>query len=607
MIAGANREVLFRFKGVIDPSVKRSLNEIAQLAAKTENGKQRLAKESTKAQAQAAREEQREVQESMKLANRREKYLQDSHQREAREKDKALRQVRQLQQNHDREIQADARDLERSLNQSAKSWQDGQKKAAREHQQHTQAYERNVRTMNAANTRLTRSLMGVGSGVLDLGRGFAMLGVMGEKDTEKLLRALVKIQIGFDLLHGGVMVLTNLRKAWLAYAAAVNAAAAAGVAAKGAGAIGAAGAPVAAIAAGVATFVGIASLGERGGHKPSPMDAMRNPRTPGELPEQYLSPWEREKQRERRRGTNIARQGELMTAAEAARARGEEFEAGRLGGVYQRIGLGMEHAQARAALQSPQAAAQTAMGQLAWAQQNARRAQARPEGEIGAVSDQQKADEFHLKALDNGISAMKEMQGLAREMARAQIEGARVSLEKLQEQANLWKDMLREQRQGMMSGAERAGRASPEEVEKWKRASAKAQRLGVQALNREELSLLEQVGPVHEQTAKGEFMRRGAALLGPQILAPEIRHEQFLAGQARAAELRVSGGVQVGHNITVRHDNLEAAAKQLADQLGKKFMEMTEKLLDEKLAVQTRQIEQRQWQQQIQAGAAAGG
>ncbi|MBE3132930.1 MAG: hypothetical protein IMZ55_05615, partial [Acidobacteria bacterium] len=64
-------------------------------------------------------------------------------------------------------------------------------------------------------------------GVIQLGRGFALLGIVGEKDTKKLLEGLIKIQAAFDLLRGGMAIVVGLSKGWRAYEVSVTAAAAA--------------------------------------------------------------------------------------------------------------------------------------------------------------------------------------------------------------------------------------------------------------------------------------------------------------------------------------------------------------------------------------------
>lgn len=65
------------------------------------------------------------------------------------------------------------------------------------------------------------------AGAMLLGRSLAMLGTLGEKDLEKVLRALVKIQMAYDSMRGAWQLIEGMTRAWKAYQAAVQGAAAA--------------------------------------------------------------------------------------------------------------------------------------------------------------------------------------------------------------------------------------------------------------------------------------------------------------------------------------------------------------------------------------------
>jgi len=117
---------------------------------------------------------------------------------------------------------------------------------------------------NAESSAKMRDATNTGTeGIIKLGRGMAMLGVVGEESSRKMLEGLIKVQATFDILRGGIEVWRSLSMAASAYrlslegVAAANAAVAVsgGVAgaAGGAGAargIGAAGAVRLGIAAG---------------------------------------------------------------------------------------------------------------------------------------------------------------------------------------------------------------------------------------------------------------------------------------------------------------------------------------------------------------------
>ena len=93
-----------------------------------------------------------------------------------------------------------------------------------------------------------------------------MLGIVGEKDVEKLLRGLVRIQAAFDIMRGSVELIQAGARAWRAYREAVTAAAVAQTAMNAtsmAGGVGAAGRTAG--GAGAAAGVGAAGMGLKGG------------------------------------------------------------------------------------------------------------------------------------------------------------------------------------------------------------------------------------------------------------------------------------------------------------------------------------------------------
>jgi len=100
-------------------------------------------------------------------------------------------------------------------------------------------------------------------GVLKMGRGFAMLGMVGEESTQKILMQLIKVQAAFDLIRGALEMWKAMRVATEAYATSVaaataaqnafNASASAGAAGAGAGAGAAA---KGAIGGGIAGMIG---------------------------------------------------------------------------------------------------------------------------------------------------------------------------------------------------------------------------------------------------------------------------------------------------------------------------------------------------------------
>jgi len=86
-------------------------------------------------------------------------------------------------------------------------------------------YDRAARMQEIAGRRVVASSLMAVRGVLQLARGVAMLGLVGEKDTQKLVDGLIKIQFGFDAVRGGINIVVALSRTWAAVEKATKAAA----------------------------------------------------------------------------------------------------------------------------------------------------------------------------------------------------------------------------------------------------------------------------------------------------------------------------------------------------------------------------------------------
>jgi len=105
--------------------------------------------------------------------------------------------------------------------------------------------------------------------VMRFSRGIATLGLVGEKDLEKLLRGLVKIQAAFDIIGGGLQMWVKASKLMRDFTAATEAAAAAQTAlalaqggATTTGGVAAAGAAGGAVAQGIAGGAAVGAVGK---------------------------------------------------------------------------------------------------------------------------------------------------------------------------------------------------------------------------------------------------------------------------------------------------------------------------------------------------------
>ncbi len=232
------REVLIRLKGELDPSLRGAYRELGKLHAdygsQREAASRRASNAEVSARKQALAEERREVAESMRIAREREKALQQSYRVRATEAEKAARAQIRAERESNREAERTARDRDKAQRESERAQAQAVRDKERQERDAAKSQRRlGVEAENAAKRelearyKLAESFRTGLSGAMQLGRGLAMLGIVGEKDTEKILKQLIKIQAAFDIMSGAVSVIVNVSKAWRAYETAVAAAAAA--------------------------------------------------------------------------------------------------------------------------------------------------------------------------------------------------------------------------------------------------------------------------------------------------------------------------------------------------------------------------------------------
>ena len=90
-----------------------------------------------------------------------------------------------------------------------------------------QSHEQATSKLMAGRRQMTEGLLHTTEAVTRLGRGFALLGLVGEKDMAKLVAELAKMQAIIDITTGGVRLYIGLSKAVDGYTKAVAAATAA--------------------------------------------------------------------------------------------------------------------------------------------------------------------------------------------------------------------------------------------------------------------------------------------------------------------------------------------------------------------------------------------
>lgn len=266
---GADREVIIRIRTVADQANAAALRGVAESIKRTNGEAAKTHQTLSKSAEKAAKEQTREWDKANKEQLRSDLRTFNARMKAIKEREKA-------------EILA-AREIEKAVKNQAKE----QERAAR-------ATETALGKVREANAKTVEAFKQSLEGAMALGRGMATLGIVGEQDTEKLLRALIKVQAAFDIMRGTVTLVQALTRGYQAYRTAVLAAAAAqatlaaaqgggaaagagGMAAKGLGGLAVGGAGLTAGAAGFAA-AGVAFAGtmayqtmQPGGAKPGSM------------------------------------------------------------------------------------------------------------------------------------------------------------------------------------------------------------------------------------------------------------------------------------------------------------------------------------------------
>lgn len=180
-MAETNRDVIYTLRVATDPAAKKALDDWGRQITTLEN---KLAEETRKKATERQNEDNKVFQNRLKMLDR------------------------------------IAKDEQKKRDEAAKADQQAIAKAEA-------ATARATETIRSSKEQM-RNMFNQGTdGLLKLGRGFALLGTAGEKDVQKLLENLVKIQATFDIIKGAVETYTAITESVRAYRAAVEAATAA--------------------------------------------------------------------------------------------------------------------------------------------------------------------------------------------------------------------------------------------------------------------------------------------------------------------------------------------------------------------------------------------
>lgn len=148
---------------------------------------------------------------------------------------------------------------------------DREKAEKRAAQNSAREQEQAAAKIRAANGQLRESFERTTEGVLKLGRGFAQLGLVGEKDMQRIVQTLLKVQGAIDLTRGGIDLGRGIMggvDAGLARMGMAGGTGFAGAAVSGAGAAAATAALTALAAAAYVATDGLNGLGAIGGVRP---------------------------------------------------------------------------------------------------------------------------------------------------------------------------------------------------------------------------------------------------------------------------------------------------------------------------------------------------
>jgi len=210
--SGSHREVTITTRIQVDrQSAQTALRETVKAVAAQQKAADKAAKESAREQAKAVREAERAKLKELRDTNKRTIAILKQQERDAVAAEKAKQ--RAVAETNKRTI-AGLKQQERE----AKLAETAAKKA------HA-VYESSQARLASANDRVVESFKQSLSGAMSLGRGLAMIGLVGEEDTQKLLRGLIKVQAAFDVMRGSIEVIHAMVRGWRAYRDAVAAAA----------------------------------------------------------------------------------------------------------------------------------------------------------------------------------------------------------------------------------------------------------------------------------------------------------------------------------------------------------------------------------------------
>jgi hypothetical protein len=206
--------------------------------------------------------------------------------------------------------------------------------------------------------------------------------------------------------------------------------------------------------------------------------------------------------------------------------------------------------------------------QTAQAEQ-AREAKLAFQGRMAPIIEEQ--IDAQTEALGKQKAFLDDQLDIQKQIASERVRGAHEELQKAQQTLKTIQEQLKAVREQYMSAKERFGLADPMQQQRLIAINRKAQRFGVQALNREELT---DIGGMGLDSTSG-IMRQGAFGLADragfdrEFAGAERNKAQALAGAERQLQGQIRAGVDVGGNVRVTLDsNVDAVARSPSDRVA---------------------------------------
>lgn len=138
----------------------------------------------------------------MELGDKQQEFVLQNQQRmRARAADES----RRANESSIREQERAAKEEESILEQRNENWRQAEEKVIR-------TRESAVHQQARIDQKLTQNVLMLSTSLLRIGRGFALMGLVGEENSQKLLSGLLKIQAGFDVVSGGIGLFMKLKK-----------------------------------------------------------------------------------------------------------------------------------------------------------------------------------------------------------------------------------------------------------------------------------------------------------------------------------------------------------------------------------------------------------